>query len=471
MATVLVLGGGMNGLATGMLLGRDGHDVTVVDPDPGPAADDPWSTWKRPGVAQFRMLHFALPRWRQELEEALPEVRDELLARGGIRFNWLTAMPSSRRGPKRVGDEAFDTVTARRPVLEAATAAVAARTPGLTVRRGATVVGLTAGTDADLGVPRVTGVRLRSGEVLHADLVVDCTGRRSRVTTWLREAGAAAPLEDVADAALVYHCRHYRAPEGAFPEVRTTLLHHHDSVSVVTLPADNGTWAVGFVGWSGDRALRALVDPSRFEATLARFPLLAHWGVGGSQVQPLTGVTTMSARDQSRRLVRDGEPVATGILLVGDSWGLLSPVSGRGLAVGLVQVRALSQLLREASTDEPAKLSVRFEEVSARTAGPLFETARALHRHRVAELTGDVTGRPYETDDPAWMLTKALLAAVETDADSVRVYGRIASALAPSTEVLADEAVRSRVLALGTGAPRYPETGPDRTELLAALGG
>jgi phytoene dehydrogenase-like protein len=36
MATILVLGAGMNGLTTAMLLARDGHDVTVLERDPAP---------------------------------------------------------------------------------------------------------------------------------------------------------------------------------------------------------------------------------------------------------------------------------------------------------------------------------------------------------------------------------------------------------------------------------------------------
>ena len=63
---------------------------------------------------------------------------------------------------------------ARRPVLEAALAAVAVRTRGLVVRRGARVTGLVAGPST-AGVPRVTGVETARGELVGADLVVDVT--------------------------------------------------------------------------------------------------------------------------------------------------------------------------------------------------------------------------------------------------------------------------------------------------------
>ena len=45
-------------------------------------------------------------------------------------------------GGKRDGDERFETVTGRRPVLEAAVAQPAKRTDGLTVCRGVAAPGL-----------------------------------------------------------------------------------------------------------------------------------------------------------------------------------------------------------------------------------------------------------------------------------------------------------------------------------------
>ena len=67
MATILVLGAGMNGLSLAMLLANDGHEVTVLERDATEPVDDPdeaWNGWERRGVGQFRMLHFMLPRWR-----------------------------------------------------------------------------------------------------------------------------------------------------------------------------------------------------------------------------------------------------------------------------------------------------------------------------------------------------------------------------------------------------------------------
>ena len=129
MPEIIVLGGGVCGLAAAMLLARDGHDVTVLERDPAPVPDsleEACDAWERSGVAQFRQAHFMLARGREILDEELAEVRDALVALGACRFDTLGLMPPTitDRAP-RPGDERYVTVTARRPVIEFAFARVA----------------------------------------------------------------------------------------------------------------------------------------------------------------------------------------------------------------------------------------------------------------------------------------------------------------------------------------------------------
>jgi glycine/D-amino acid oxidase-like deaminating enzyme len=49
------------------------------------------------------------------------------------------------------------------------------------------------------------------------------------------------------------------------------------TVSSLTLPADNGTWAVVLVTGSKDTALRSLREPDTWAAVLRGLPLVAHW--------------------------------------------------------------------------------------------------------------------------------------------------------------------------------------------------
>ena len=64
MSRILVLGGGVVGLSTAMMLARQGHSVTVFEHDSEPLPGSPeeaWRAWERRGVTQFRQPHYPAP--------------------------------------------------------------------------------------------------------------------------------------------------------------------------------------------------------------------------------------------------------------------------------------------------------------------------------------------------------------------------------------------------------------------------
>ncbi|MDG4820275.1 FAD-dependent oxidoreductase [Asanoa sp. WMMD1127] len=458
MSTILVIGGGLCGLSTAMLLAHDGHDVTVLERDqaqPTPPAQA-WQAWERPGVNQFRLPHLMLPRWRAEMEAELPAVLDDLEAAGALRTNLLALLPAPQRQSWQPGDERFETVTARRPVLEAVLAAAAARTAGVTVRRGVRVTGLaTRGS-------RVTGVLAEGGHHLRADLVVDCGGRRSALASWLSAAGARPPAEERADCGFVYYSRHFRA--ASLPEGRGNVLQRYESASILTLPGDNGTWSVALITSARDRALRGLREPSRWDAALAAYPLAAHWCAG----EPTTGVEVIAGiEDRLRTFVVDGDPVATGVVAVGDAWACTNPSLGRGATIGLLHAIGLRDVLRE--TADHDKVTRRFHEWTTTVMEPLYRATRWLDGHRLAELDADAAGVPYRPDDPRWAFSLATFAAGLVDPDVARAYQSLASMLATPDDLVAQPGLAEKIMRLGAGAPTYPLPGPRRADLLAAV--
>ncbi|MEV4623499.1 tryptophan 7-halogenase [Asanoa sp. NPDC049573] len=460
MSRILVLGAGLCGLTSAMLLARDGHQVTVLERDPAepPPPADAWQAWQRPGVNQFRLPHLMAPRWRVEMAAELPEVLDALEAAGGLRTNLLGLLPEQRRGQWRDGDERFETVTARRPVLESVLAAAAAETAGVAVRRGVTVSGLvTEGT-------RVTGVLAEGGHTLRADLVVDCGGRRSALGSWLIAAGARRPVEERADCGFVYYGRHFR---GRLPEGRATVLQRYESVSILTLPADNDTWSVALIVSARDKALRGLRDPARWDAALAGYPLAAHWCDG----EPTPGVDVIAGiEDRHRGFVVDGEPVATGVVAVGDAWACTNPSLGRGAAIGLLHAIGLRDVLRETDGDDD-KAVRRFHDWTSAAVEPLYRGTLWYDRHRLAELDADAAGVPYRPDDERWAFSLATFAASLVDPDGARAYQALTSMLATPDDLASQPGLPEKIMRLGASAPSYPLPGPGRRELLAAAGG
>src|SRR5262245_51192831 len=125
MARIIVIGGGVGGLTTAMLLARDGNEVTVLERDPAAPPDSAtgaWEHWERRGVNQFRMIHMFLPRFRALLEAELPDAARAFEDAGAIRYNPFEVIPAEMTGGFQPGDEQFAALTARRPVAESALA-------------------------------------------------------------------------------------------------------------------------------------------------------------------------------------------------------------------------------------------------------------------------------------------------------------------------------------------------------------
>jgi 2-polyprenyl-6-methoxyphenol hydroxylase-like FAD-dependent oxidoreductase len=469
MAEIVVVGGGLVGHCSAMLLARDGHTVTVLERDPEPpprSADAAWNEWTRRGVNQFRMLHYFLPRFRDILERDLPAVAAALDADGALRFNPLEVVPEQVSGGRRDGDERYQALTGRRPVVEAAIERVVATTPGVTVRRGVAVRGVLTDSAPRAGAPpHVTGVVTDDGTVRRADLVVDAGGRRSAAPVWLDAIGARPVREQRDDCGFVYYARHFRSADGSLPPLFGPPLQPYDSVSTLTLPADNGTWGVGLITSARDTPVRRCRDVDTWTKVVGSFPLVAHW----IDAEPITDVAVMTGiEDRQREFVVDGVPVATGLVPVGDASACTNPSVGRGCTIGLIHAEALRDLVRDHDLADALGVAVAWDDLTRRRVAPFVRETLHFDRHRLAEIDAHREGRPYETDDEEWLLGEAFAAASGRDPDVLRSYLET-NALYESREgVLARPGLADRVRELAR-TPGDPLPGPSHAELTSLL--
>ncbi|MFW2334268.1 FAD-dependent oxidoreductase [Ilumatobacter sp.] len=464
MGKIVVAGGGMCGMAAAMMLADDGHEVTVIERDPEPPPPDlegAFGEWDRRSVAQFGLAHWLHARGTSILRDQLPAVYRRLDENGGYHFNLVTYLLSMMPDAEITADDArFDLVTGRRSTIEWAMASAAHEHPGVTLRRGEAIGGLLADS-ADGAPPHITGVRLQSGEELHADLVVDTTGRRSPTPDWLADVGACPPAEHAEDSGFAYYGRYFRSSDGSMPAVMGPLLAPYGSFSILTLPADNDTWAVTLYGLSDDKSLRSFRDPDVYERVIRACPMHAHWLDG----QPITELKSMAGVvDRHRQFVVDGEPVATGILTVGDAASCTNPSLGRGISLGLMHVEVMRACVAE-HLDDPHALALSFHERSEREITPWHEATTAIDRRRVNDMrTYRDGGTPTPTD--VEKIADVMQAAVTIDPVITRGFGEIFSCLSMSEEVTARPGFLERVLDCADKVTLDPLPGPDREQLM-----
>jgi 2-polyprenyl-6-methoxyphenol hydroxylase-like FAD-dependent oxidoreductase len=442
MARIVIAGAGVCGLAAGLMLRRDGHDVTVLERDPAPlpqSSEDAWERWERGGVTQFRMAHYLQPLGHGVLRTELPDVLDALRKAGAAPFDALCMMPPqlAAAGP-RDDDERFMTLATRRTTLELAFARIAEEE--LDLRRGVGVAEL-------LGEPHVRGVRTDTGEELPADLVVDAMGRRSVLPKLLSR-----PIhEESEDCGFLYYGRHFR---GSMPQVRAPLNMPVGTITILTLPGDNDTWSVTVYTTTGDQPLKRIRDADRWTAVVASLPLHAHWLDG----EPITDVAAMGGVVDRYRRLPDG---VTGLALLADAFACSNPSIGRGISLGLRH----AQLLRDSAREEdPERFAQAWDAATEAEVAPWYHDTVAIDRARLAEVEALRNGLPRPR--PADPARAAIGPAAMRDPDIFRgmLAHRCCLGRPEDLDALGERALP---LAADAGPPRT--AGPDREQLLALL--
>ena len=465
MAEIVIAGGGICGMAAAMMLADDGHAVTVLERDEAPPPPGPAEAagWDRRSVAQFGLGHWMHSRGTSILRQSVPRAYELIRDNGGLPFNIVTYLLSIQGVEAEPSDDRFDLLTGRRSTLEWALATAADEHPSVEVRRGAVIAGLTADTQG--AVPHVTGVRMDDGDIVAADLVIDATGRRSPTPGWLEDIGARAPHEVTEDSGFAYYGRYFQSHDGSTPAIMGPLLTPFESISLLTLPADNGTWSVTLYGLSEDKPVRRFRDEDVFRRVVKEMPLHAHWLDG----EPIGDMCSMVGPvDRERSYVVDGSPCATGVLTVADAAACTNPSLGRGMSLGLIHVEILRETIA-AHIDDPHALAMTFHERTKAELQPYHDATTKIDRRRVNDMRIYRDGGTPEPT-PEEVMSDVLIGNASSDPVMARAYGEIMGCNALVEEVLAQPGVFDRLLELGQGPAPEPAPGPTRERILELVG-
>lgn len=341
----VVIGSGIAGLAAAAALSPFFGQVAVLERDVLPTTPA-----RRPGTPQDGHAHGLLVGGLQSLEALLPELSASFAAAGAVPVcigqDLREEMPNGLPMPQR--DFGMIAYTMSRALLEFTLRHQVLKLPNVEIRPDTHVVRIIPGGHGT----RVTGVKIETGisplETMHADLVVDASGRGQLTSALLQELHGALPEQTAIGMELGYTTALLDIPKDAPTTWKLALTHAHAPYSsrrAVLIPIENNRWMLTVGGLHDERPpgnwdqlltyMRQFTTHTIYQAVRKQRPVgkLTRWGLAASVW---------------RRFERlDGIPA--GLLPIGDAICRFNPVYGQGMSVAAREAALLRNLLHENS--------------------------------------------------------------------------------------------------------------------------
>jgi 2-polyprenyl-6-methoxyphenol hydroxylase-like FAD-dependent oxidoreductase len=454
----VVVGGGIAGLLAARVLANHFERVTLVERD---ELTD--TVGNRKGVPQGRMLHVLLPRGLRIVERLFPGYSRELEAAGAV---WLRVPTEAlilgpagwldRRAP------GWPVLSASRPLFEWALRRRLRELPGVVIldrHDGSSLLILDDGR-------QVTGVTLRPLEDtggtcqrLHADLVVEASGRGSRAPVWLSEAGYGTPTTTHVDPNIAYASRIYRIPDGFDADWQMVmLLSQPPSIPRIgyLFPIEDRQWMVALMGAAGQHPPTDEDGFAAFTRSL-RHPVIAD---ALAAAEPVTAIRSLRGTANRlchyERMRRWPER----FMVLGDAVCAFNPIYGQGMSTAAVAAETLDACLREQRhrhpTDDLDGLARRFQRRLARAnADPwMLSTGEDLRYPTTTGMQASAATRLLHR-----YLDRVALATTH-DPGIADAYARVVAMLAGSTSLFAPRVLAAAARERPVGQSMPPSSAP-----------
>ncbi len=364
----VVIGASIAGLCAARVLSDFYARVTVFERDDLPSAPA-----NRAAVPQDRHVHLLMARGAAEFDGLFPGLLNDMVAAG---------VPILENRPDCIYFGAAGHLLGTEHRLRKEFTAYVPSRPHLEwqIRRRVQDIANVAIQQRAVSEPRfdaaaqqVTGVQLDSAagaapecpEFVAADLVVDATGRGSRLPVWLEQWGYERPREELLDLGISYATHQLRIPEGMLAEkVVVCGASREQPLGLGMLFYEDRTWTLTTFG------VAKVKPPQTFSEirVLAQKLLPAHFTDALEQAEPIGEVAFHRYPTSKRRRYDKLDRFPAGIVPLGDAVASYDPTYGQGMTMTSLQAGHLRRALQAPD----GELARRLNRATNRTTRPVW---------------------------------------------------------------------------------------------------
>jgi 2-polyprenyl-6-methoxyphenol hydroxylase-like FAD-dependent oxidoreductase len=339
----VVIGAGMGGLAVAKALANHFGRVTVLDRDSLPSQAEP-----RSGTPQARHTHVLIAGGLKALTVLFPGFDGDVHKAGGVKIRVGQDLRMERPGfdPFPARDLGLDTYSASRPFFELVTRQRIEQQENIELLAKSRVTELIASADGSA----VTAVRWESpdgqAQTLHADLIVDASGRGTLTLALLEALRLPKPEENEIGIDQAYSTAIFERPSNAPSSWKGVMVlpsAPNSSRGGFLFPIEDNKWIVSLGGNHGD------APPGDFDGFLGflkslRTPTMYN---AVKDAKPVGEIARFVLPSSVRRHFEKIQKFPRGLLTIGDTICRFNPVFGQGMSVAAQQAVMLDQILNK----------------------------------------------------------------------------------------------------------------------------
>jgi 2-polyprenyl-6-methoxyphenol hydroxylase-like FAD-dependent oxidoreductase len=343
MNKAVVIGAGIAGLITARMLSEYYKEIYIVERD-----ELPTTPANRQGTPQSFHPHRVLPRGHMILERYFSGYTNDLLDNGAYPSDAEEIVLVNPFGNLIVRPPA-GSASSSRALLEWVLRRRVQNIHNVHFITNTEVIGFMSSEDRQTIIGVYTKERKKNNQedLLTADMVIDSSGRSSKVIKWLHSLGHTVPNQEVLKVFLGYSTQYYKIPLEAQKQWRSVISDAQPAKGI-----SNGTLIrieddiAGTLLFSAGGEHYPSIKPDEYQEELKSLNTSEIANIV-DYLEPLQAPRGYRTSESIRQHFEQMENWPSGLLVLGDAFCSFDPIHGQGITVAAIEAEIIENGLEE----------------------------------------------------------------------------------------------------------------------------